>query len=278
MVAGAGIEPASGDYEPPEVTVPPPRVLIIFTMPSKATMIVFLDYFVKIILFMRRKLLWFLIIVFLAGGIYFFLKKENSFDYFVYNFNPGEKKSPKTTQKDSGSEILPANLLGGAGEKLEAQLSQGLDKGESLVNQAAEAIKTKTSELQEEVKEKTLKNTLDFLKNSLDKGIEAVGSAFGVEVKRDEFSPIADPASIIRYSTRLNETVYFSIKNPLTEARNFQYEVDWGDGFKENGELQEGAVKPVSHFWKNEGEYLVLFKIITSVGNVDYKNYIVVLK
>ena len=25
FVAGAGIEPASGDYEPPEVTVPPPR-------------------------------------------------------------------------------------------------------------------------------------------------------------------------------------------------------------------------------------------------------------
>ena len=40
FVAGAGIEPASGDYEPPEVTVPPPRVVIIFTIINKSTIII----------------------------------------------------------------------------------------------------------------------------------------------------------------------------------------------------------------------------------------------
>lgn len=225
-----------------------------------------------------KKLTWFLVIIVLTGGIYFLLKKENSFDYFTYNFGSEEIKRKDTTNKNGNSEILPKNFLNETGAKLGAQLSKSLEVGKLWVDQTSETVKEKSAELKNDAQEKALKNTLGFLKDNLDKGIQAIGSALGVGVSSNESNPIADPASIIRYSTRVNETVYFSIKNPLIEARNFQYEIDWGDGFKENGELQEGGIKTVSHFWKNEGEYLILFKIITGVGNVDYKNYIVVLK
>ena len=210
-----------------------------------------------------KKILWFLIILLLIIGVYFILTRDKSFNYFFREFPFSQSNS---------EEVEPSlSLLNKGKQEITASLEKGVEQGKQLLSQASEGAAEKT-------KSELLPVALGFVERSALQAVEGLGNLLGVQPQGERKSIFPDLISIIRYSTKINEPVYFSIKNPLGQAGDFNCEIDWGDGATESKVVNEGDSKKISHSWQNEGEYLIKFRIEAAGGIIDYKNYVVVLK
>ncbi len=202
-------------------------------------------------------ILWTLVIAVLSIFIYFSLKKEQ---VFGFSFGPG------------------FDFL----ENYEYDFNSFKDSVSGKGKEAASSLKTyfnkETDGLKNEV-DKSKGTIFGIVEESLNKTENMAGEILGVKS-----NPAADGFGLltesIAYLTKINAPLFFIIKNHFnqTEQKEINYQIDWGDGQKENGNLKEGQSKTISRSWSKEGEYTVRFKITDGLENLDYRFKVSVVK
>lgn len=185
---------------------------------------------------MNRIILWILIIAALSGLAYFVLKDEKTFSFVFGN-------DSLKSLKDSAGNFLEQGATG---------LSEVLNKGKSLANKT---IQGATEKIKEKTKEKTFEIVQEGLKSAEDAAENILGVNSGQSLNQNSSS------DFFAYLIKINTPLSFIIKNPfsLADAKNINYQIDWGDGQKDSGELKAEQNITVAHSWNKEGEYLVQF-------------------
>ncbi len=214
---------------------------------------------------MRKIIILSLIIATVSVLIYFGLKQEKTFSF---SFGPG---------------FIFSNNLSKVGDYFSDFSSVVFEKGKETANSFTSYFKTselksKITDNLENLKEKTATNLGELKEKTAATVVKTTGEVLSV-----------NPNSIINgdllikslaYLTKINIPLSFIIKNPFnqTEQKEINYQIEWGDGQKESGDLKEGESTTVSHFWNKEGEYFVRFKIAAGSESFNYQIKILVVK
>ena len=139
------------------------------------------------------------------------------------------------------------------------------EKGKETVSSLKNLFNKETDGFKNEV-DKSKSSIFGVIEESLNKTENIAGKILGVEsdqIINDSDLLIKSLAYLIKTNTPLS----FIIKNPFinqTDQKEINYQIDWGDGQKENGNLKEGQSKTISHTWSEEGDYFVRFEIIAA--------------
>lgn len=162
-----------------------------------------------------------------------------------------------------------------------------------ILTEKAGEVKAKIGEYTNQVVGEAKEGAMDFVKRKIGEGISAIGNSIaglGGNLAGNKETTQINPVSVSRivqnyYSTsggtQVNtnqipaptSTTYFippsstsiiaGINVPLVFSinSNVSYQVDWGDGNKEEGSATSGNIKLLSHAWKEKGDYNVNFSI-----------------
>ncbi len=193
---------------------------------------------------MKKKLLLFLIILLiLGGGYYYFFYQDKSF-----NFKRNIEEKLREQMKN-----------------VDAVKEKTLKELEKVKEEKIEDVQQKANELALNQKEKIVSNFKDKIgdlilnfSNSLDK--------IGVNLKAENKKEITLPASEKFYFPPPEASIILKNNTPfsLVIKGKVKYEIDWGDGENEKGELVEeekDKVFIISHSFKEIGDYFVKVKI-----------------
>lgn len=200
-------------------------------------------------------IIWLLIIAGLLTSAYFFLQKEKTFS-FIYGQGfdsfkeviSEEEKEVVQSLKNVLSEKA-AEIKAWAGETLTGTLTETFNKRESAVSQ--------------------------LVQWGLEKTKKTAGEILGVSDDSNLF------IEYFSYLTKINEPLSFILKNPFSskDSKELNYQIDWGDSLKDEGELQGGQSIIISHAWQREGEYLTKFTITAAESEIfDYQIKVLVVK
>ena len=193
-----------------------------------------------------------MIIVALSALIYFGLKQEK---VFGFSFGPSFsflKEHVLSLPKDYDQDFV----------SFRNSISE---KGKETVSSLKNLFNKETDGFKNEV-DKSKSSIFGVIEESLNKTENIAGKILGVEsdqIINDSDLLIKSLAYLIKTNTPLS----FIIKNPFinqTDQKEINYQIDWGDGQKENGNLKEGQSKTISHTWSEEGDYFVRFEIIAA--------------
>jgi len=161
-----------------------------------------------------------------------------------------------------------------------------------LIEKVGEA-KGKVDEYTSQVVGEAKEGALDFIKGKIGEGITAIGESIsglgsnlagnkdlaqtnpvsvsnivqnyystsgGVQVSANQ---IPAPTSSSYFKPPSSTSIIAGINVPLVFSinSNVSYQVDWGDGNKEEGIETSGNIKLLSHAWKEKGDYNVKFSV-----------------
>lgn len=126
-----------------------------------------------------------------------------------------------------------------------------VNKGNEIVDSAVNSIKT---------------STFNLFKESVDNKVDSIGQSMGIEVNPDIKE--TESKSLPVFAVKIGTPAYFTINNKDKEI--ISYEVDWRDGKKENGKINEGEKKTLFHVWQNSGIYEIIFTIKNSNKTEKY--------
>ncbi|MEK7162913.1 MAG: hypothetical protein AAB696_01350 [Patescibacteria group bacterium] len=218
-------------------------------------------------------ILWALIIIVLSGLAYFGLREERTFSFIFGNDSFKSFSSASKTDQPMAGKISIENL----GVKVKENLSEAMNKSKFFV---VKIIK----ETEEKIKEKTKEKTFEIVQEGLKSAEDAAGNILGVDLGKINSEQVINQNSsndFFSYLIKINTPLSFIIKNPFSsaDAKNINYQIDWGDGEKDIGELKAEKNTTVVHSWNKEKEYLIKFKITTvESGEFDYQIKILVTK
>lgn len=183
----------------------------------------------------RSKWFWILIIVGLSALAYFGLKDEKTFS-FIY-----------------GS------------DNLDSLKNSALNTGKSFADKTIQRA-------EETVKKRTKEKTFEIIQGGLKNIEDAAGNILGVDLTQD-INNRNSSNEFFAYLIKINTPLSFIIKNPfsLADAKNINYQIDWGDGQKDGGELKAEQNIAMTHSWNREGEYLIHFSVESEESNYQVK-------
>ncbi len=140
------------------------------------------------------------------------------------------------------------------------KIKEAMNRSESLVEETSKNAKT---------------GVFNFFKksvgDSVDSIIDSAGNKLGVNIGESQ------RILTLKYSIKVNQQAYFSIKPEIENGEDLKYEIDWGEGGSEIGEIKNGKIKIISHSWTNKGDYIIKLKIIGGDETADYEESITVI-
>lgn len=218
----------------------------------------------------KKLLIWLLVVSALGGGLYFYLKKEKNIDLTSVSY----------------WDSLKTKVFDEAGTQLKNSAESAVSKGANdIAGKIIEGAKEKTYNAVEGGLMAVIEKTGDVLGVSKEKATSTAqsqsgGTSLGQSSAGSDNSAGENQARIISYVIKINERVYFNIGNPFPDLRSFRYQMDWGDGVKEEQNFVEDKdSRIISHIWKEEGEKLIQFKILNGEPSVfDSRLYVMVSK
>lgn len=176
-----------------------------------------------------------------AGGFYFLFNKEKIYSFLF----PG---------KDFAA--VSKNFLN--------------DSKTNFINKIKEAA-NRSKLLAEETSKNAKTGVFNFFKESVDDGVDSVGSKFGVDIAKNQ------QILILKYSIKVGQPAYFSIKLSGENGNNLTYEINWGENKSEKGDIKDGKTKIISHIWTNKGDYSIKLKIVGGDKSAEYEESIMVI-
>ncbi|MBI5079392.1 PKD domain-containing protein [Candidatus Wolfebacteria bacterium] len=204
-----------------------------------------------------KKILILLIVAALTAGIYF-LKNES-----VYKFDFNSLPS-FLSEKISGVTKIFKSAARNPKDFFSSKIKETAVSGENFVQSVAQDAK---------------KSAFGYFKEFAIEKINQIENKFGAGTEKDgaEEKNIEKKLTV-KYSVKINKPAYFSVKGFSGGSGDIKYEIDWGDGGKESGNIRSDEVKIVSHSWKKEGDYLIKFKIASGdINNNDSEYPVTVL-
>jgi len=186
-----------------------------------------------------------------------------------------------------------ADLFKSKTQDIGGTVASTTEKAKNLAQEKTAEIKQKAEEYTSQVVSEAKEGAMDFVKRKIGEGISAIGDSIaglGTNLAGNKETTQTNPVSVSNivqnyYSTSggtqvstnqipaPTSTTYFmppsstsiiaGINVPLVFSinSNVSYQVDWGDGNKEEGSETTGNIKLLSHAWKEKGDYNVNFSI-----------------
>ncbi len=190
-----------------------------------------------------------------VGGFYFLFNKEKTYDFLF----PGVNRANQAEKSFSLNDVATAskNFLIASKTNFVNKIKEAAGRSESLVEETSENAKT---------------GVFNFFKKSVNDSVDSVGNKFGVNVGKSH------QILTLKYSIKAGQPAYFSIKPSAENEEDLKYEIDWGDGKSEKGEIKNGKTKIVSHIWTNEENYIIKLKIIGGIQSAEYEESIMVIE
>lgn len=187
-----------------------------------------------------------IVIAVAAGGFYFFFNKEKTYGFLF----------PGANQANQNIAAASKNFLNASKTNFINKIKEAVNRSESLAEETSENAKT---------------GVFNFLKKSVSDSVDSVGNKFGVNVGKNH------QILTLKYSIKVGQPAYFSIKPAAENKEDLKYEIDWGDNKSEKGDIKNGKTKIISHIWTNEGNYIIKLKIIGDVQSAEYEESIMVI-
>ena len=190
-------------------------------------------------------------IALVSGAAYWASNRDNLSEYSFPEFGNKDilnSAFQRAKESDFTRSILSrANLMMGEGDVL-------LEKA---ANQAESAITNIVNDFKFE--------TFQKIRDTVNERVDTLSRGVGIEVNGNEINEI----SPLAFSVKSGILAYFTLIN--RENKALSYQVDWQDGNKDEGALEIGGRKVLSHKWTKTGDYLIQFKIITETGEKKYQ-------
>lgn len=201
----------------------------------------------------RSKIFIFIVLSAVAAtGIYFF-KNESAYKF------PFNSLTSFLNEKISAFPNIFKSAATNPNEFFSSKIKETAVSGENLVQSAAQDAKN---------------GAFGYFKEFAVEKINQIGDKFGAQTsitEKDDAQENIEKKLTVRYSVKINKPAYFSVKGVSGGSEDIKYEIDWGDGGKESGNIRSDEAKTVSYSWKKEGDYVIKFKISSvETENLEY--------
>ncbi len=206
----------------------------------------------------KRILIFLIISVALIGGFYFLFNKEKTYGFLFPDKNNANQSKEIFSLKNIAA--ASKNFFNVSKANFTNKIKEAMNRSESLAEETSKNAKTGVFNFFKE-----------SISNSVDSAIDSAGNKLGVKVGESR------RILTLKYSVKANQRAYFSIKPEIESEEDLKYEIDWGEGESERGEIKNGKIKIISHSWTNKGDYIIKLKIIGGNETADYEESITVI-
>lgn len=198
---------------------------------------------------MKKKFLVFLVILIILGGVYYYF-------FYFKNFDFGGKIFEKLKEKLKNVENVKERTLKELEQVKEEKVSD---------------VKEKANEFAASQKDKIISNFKDKLGDLILNFSDSLNKVSS-DLKEEKTKEIIIPFNEKFYFPPPQASIILKVKTLFSLAINSQgkYEVNWGDGTIDQGEIKENKIFIVTHFFQEVGDYEVKVKI---EKDGDYLNY-----
>ena len=203
-----------------------------------------------------------IVVALIIGGIYFAVDKDNLSQYTFPEFD-GKKVLKSVFQR-----AKEGNLDAGISLKTDSIIGEG----DNFFTKAIEGVESVVDSVIDDIKLETFKKFKDAVNKKVDDLGKNAGVDVDINVNTGGGSAASRSADPVVFTMKSQDPAYFTVVN--REDKNIEYEVDWQDGNKDSGTLDEDERAILSHKWSKPGEYLIQFKII-KIGEEDNYQFLI---
>lgn len=187
--------------------------------------------------------------------IYFALLKDNSLTYKFPSL-PAIKGSIETAVKETagGENSNPISAISGISSIPGFVANFVFEKGKETVDKIIDGVKS---------------SAFNIFKSAVEEKVDAIGEGFGIEMSLEETGSKAATEQKSTMAEQKLPPLIFAVKAGISanftinnkEGYVLNYEVDWQDGKQDNGQVEKGEKKILSHNWQKAGDYEIQFTI-----------------
>lgn len=203
------------------------------------------------------KLIISIVIIFCLGaGGYYLITKNNSFAVKILGNDVINQINKTINNKAESSKVIDSASL----------------KTVGVFNISKDFIINQTKEISNNI----IKKTQETGRNILSKSEQILEKKIGISAKSDSFIQIDENVVVgmspivhsnFSYRVKNNQLINFILKPTMIDdlSSNFDCYIDWGDGKNQKfTNLSKESTEKFSHLWVENGDYAIIFKIISA--------------